>query len=127
MTNSAIRALLAPLMVLILSAAAPAVLALGSPDLAATRIDDGALIIDVRSAEEVEETGLLADATQVPHTDTAGLIETIGPDRDRPVVVYCSTGLRSSFAIDDLERAGYTDVVNGGSYEDLQQALAAQR
>jgi len=122
------HSLRARLVLLVLMSSASAALALGSdPDLAATRIADGARVIDVRSAEEVEATGVLADAAHVPYRETDGLIEAIGPEQDRVVVLYCSNGLRSSFAIDDLERAGYTNLVNGGGYEELQQALASQR
>jgi rhodanese-related sulfurtransferase len=39
-------------------------------------------------------------------------------------VLYCTNGLRSSFAIDDLKAAGYTNPVNGGGYAELQRALA---
>jgi phage shock protein E len=90
---------------------------------AAATVAEGALVVDVRSADEVAETSLLADATHVPHSDTDALIEAIGPDPDRPVVLYCSSGFRSAMAISDLQAAGYTNLVNGGGYDDLAAAL----
>jgi phage shock protein E len=93
------------------------------PDRAAAAIDDGALVLDVRSADEVAETGVLAEAEHVPHTDIQGLIEAIGPDHDRLVVLYCRTGFRTALAIGELHEAGYTNLINAGGYVDLEAAL----
>lgn len=95
------------------------------PHLAAQLIRMGdVLVLDVRSDEEVEETGTLADAVHVVHTDTEGLMEAIGEDKSRPVVLYCGSGRRAGIAIQALEEAGYIGLVNAGGYEDLQVALA---
>jgi phage shock protein E len=93
------------------------------PQRAVEEIHQGALVLDVRSAEEVAETRLLADAVHVPHHDTDSLIAAIGPDPDRPVVLYCATGSRTSIAIDMLRDAGYNRLVNAGGYDDLKAAL----
>jgi phage shock protein E len=93
------------------------------PDRAAAAVQAGALVLDVRSADEVAETGLLADAEHVPHTDLQGLTEVIGPEHDRPVVLYCSTGFRTALAIGELQAAGYTNLINAGGFDDLEAAL----
>lgn len=93
------------------------------PNMAADLIGQGALVIDVRRAEEVEDTGLLADAKHVEHGDLEGLKEAIGNDTWRTVVVYCASGRRAGIAIDALQEAGFTGLVNAGGYEDLHLAL----
>lgn len=96
------------------------------PHLGAQLIDMGeVLVIDVRSDEEVEDTGVLADAEHVEHTDTEGLMEVIGDDKARTVVLYCGSGRRAGMAIAALEGEGYMGLVNAGGYEDLEAALNA--
>lgn len=81
------------------------------------------LVLDVRSGEEVEETGKIDNAMNIEYTKTDALIEAIGEDNGRPVVLYCATGRRSGLAIEALGEAGYTGLVNAGGYEDLREAL----
>jgi rhodanese-related sulfurtransferase len=39
-------------------------------------------------------------------------IETLIPDRDAPIVLYCGGGYRSALAADNLQRMGYTRVIS---------------
>jgi rhodanese-related sulfurtransferase len=39
-------------------------------------------------------------------------IETLIPDKDAPIVLYCGGGFRSALAADNLRRMGYTQVVS---------------
>jgi rhodanese-related sulfurtransferase len=39
-------------------------------------------------------------------------IETLIPDHDAPIVLYCGGGYRSALAADNLQRMGYTRVVS---------------
>lgn len=93
---------------------------------AAELISQGAMIIDVRTPEEVE-VGTIAGALTIPHDQTDRLKAVIGRDRRQPVVLYCSSGRRVGTALEALEQAGYDTgaLVNGGGYEALNQALAA--
>lgn len=93
------------------------------PWLAARLVARGVPVIDVRSAEEVAATGTLADAVNIVHTDTAALIDFIGEDRDRTVVLYCGSGRRAARVIEALREQGYHNLVNAGGYEDLAEAL----
>ncbi len=93
------------------------------PWLAAGLVARGVPVIDVRSAEEIAETGMLADAVNIVHTDTEALIEFIGEDRDRTVVLYCRSGRRAGLAIDKLREHGYRGLVNAGGYQDLAAAI----
>ena len=43
-------------------------------------------------------------------------IESLHPDKDEPLYLYCGGGFRSALAADNLQKMGYTDVwtVDGG-------------
>lgn len=83
------------------------------------KIAAGALVVDVRTPEEFK-TGHLPGAVNIPVADVEARIAEFG-DKTKPVVVYCRSGNRSGRAKLMLEKAGYTDVVNGGGYSDLKK------
>lgn len=93
------------------------------PTLAASLIEMGVPVIDVRSAEEVEETGTLAGAEHIPHTEIDALVDFIGDDTARAVILYCRSGRRVARAIENLRERGYHGMVNAGGYDDLRDAL----
>jgi rhodanese-related sulfurtransferase len=70
-------------------------------------IDEGAQLIDVRADHEWE-VGRIAGATHVPLPELPQRLDEI--DKDRPVVVYCRGGNRSSMATAALGEAGYDAV-----------------
>jgi rhodanese-related sulfurtransferase len=39
-------------------------------------------------------------------------VETLLPDKDAPIVLYCGGGFRSALAADNLQKMGYTQVVS---------------
>lgn len=96
------------------------------PTLAAGLVEMDVPVIDVRSESEIEETGTVADATHIPHTDIDAIAEFIGDDTSRAVILYCGSGRRAGLAIDELRERGYHGLVNAGGYEDLRQALEGQ-
>jgi rhodanese-related sulfurtransferase len=78
-----------------------------SRDEARKLIEEGAQLIDVRADHEWE-AGRIAGATHLP---LAELAERTGEiDRDRPVVLYCRGGTRSTMATDALAEAGFNVV-----------------
>jgi rhodanese-related sulfurtransferase len=75
-----------------------------SRDEAQRLIEDGAQLIDVRADHEWE-VGRIAGATHIP---LAELAERTGEiDKERPVVLYCRGGTRSTMATDALAEAGF--------------------
>ena len=86
-------------------------------------ITAGALVIDVRSQTEWDQ-GHLPTAHLVPERDVAARIADIqalaAGDKAKPIVLYCLSGGRSARAKAVLEKAGFTNVVNGGGYEGLR-------
>lgn len=97
------------------------VLAGASVEEARVLIEEGAVVIDVRSPEEYA-SGHLEGALNIPHTEIADRLKEL-PENEKSVVVYCRSGRRSEIAAGVLREKGYTRVVNGGAYEALKQAI----
>ena len=68
---------------------------------------DGAIWIDIREADEWQE-GHLPGAVHVPRGFLESRIESVAPDRDAPVVLYCAAANLSAFAAKTLGDLGYT-------------------
>jgi rhodanese-related sulfurtransferase len=75
-----------------------------SRDEAQKLIDEGAQLIDVR-AEHEWGAGRIAGATHLPLAELAERSGEIDPER--PVVLYCRGGNRSTMATDALAAAGF--------------------
>lgn len=82
---------------------------------------NGAVLLDVRSAEEFA-TGSLDGAINIEYTDILSRAAELLPDKDAPIVCFCMTAKRSAQAIITLKSLGYTNVYNLG---DMQQYLDA--
>jgi rhodanese-related sulfurtransferase len=67
-------------------------------------LDEGAQLVDVRADHEWE-AGRIAGATHVPLPELPQRTGEI--DKDRPVVLYCRGGNRSTMAAAALAEAGY--------------------
>ena len=86
------------------------------------QLPEKALIVDVRTAGEYNK-GHFPGAKLIPIHQLKSRIAEFGP-KDRPVVVYCHSGTRSGVARNMLERAGYTQAINGGGLEDMMRLAA---
>lgn len=76
------------------------------------------VIIDVREAAEIAQTGGTIDAPRVYNVSRGWLefrVHARVPDKDTPIVTFCGLNLRSPLAARDLMQMGYTNVAN---YED---------
>jgi molybdopterin/thiamine biosynthesis adenylyltransferase/rhodanese-related sulfurtransferase len=82
---------------------------------AAERIDEGALVLDVREPDEFD-AGALPGAIHIPRGHLESQVENKLADKTKPVVVYCAGGVRSAFAARTLQELGYADVssMDGG-------------
>jgi sulfur-carrier protein adenylyltransferase/sulfurtransferase len=78
---------------------------------AAQLIEKGAALVDTREQHEWR-TGHLPGATLVPPAEVMRRIRDVVHDRDRTVVLYCRSGVRSLFAAHQLAALGYQDVVS---------------
>ncbi|MGM0818127.1 MAG: rhodanese-like domain-containing protein [Actinomycetota bacterium] len=69
---------------------------------------EGTVIIDVRSDEEVAETGVIPGAAHIPIRELAANLNVI--PTDQPVWVYCASGWRAGMAHASLGLIGYDNV-----------------
>lgn len=90
------------------------------PQDAVRLLNQGALLLDVRSRAEFD-SGHVIDARHVPQEDVAGSAETLKKYREKVVITCCESGMRSSAAARVLKAQGFTKVVN------LRGGLAAWR
>lgn len=93
------------------------------PQLAARLVELDVPTLDVRTDEEVEETGMAPNATQIPHEQIDAIEEFLGDDPNRAVVVYCRSGRRADMVVEAMRERGYGGLVNAGGYRDLTEAL----
>ena len=70
-------------------------------------INDGAIVIDVRTNEEYNE-GHIKGAINIPVDE----INSITYNKDETLIIYCATGVRSQNAINKLVDMGYTSLYN---------------
>jgi phage shock protein E len=93
------------------------------PATAKAWIAEGAVVIDVRTPDEFS-SGHLPNAVNIPVDQLSGRLDEVGAlvagDKARSIVMYCASGARSKKSTLALEAAGYTRVVNGGGFDDLQ-------
>ena len=78
---------------------------------ACQRQAEGALLIDVREAEEFAN-GHAANAIGLSKGMIEVKIEQRVPDITTPIICYCGGGNRSALAADSLQRMGYTNVAS---------------
>jgi rhodanese-related sulfurtransferase len=83
-------------------------------------MNQGALLIDVRSQAEYD-SGHILDARHVPQEQLAQAGETLKKYKDKVVVACCESGMRSGAAARVLRSQGFTKVAN------LQGGLQAWR
>ncbi|MEO8816098.1 MAG: rhodanese-like domain-containing protein [Mycobacterium sp.] len=83
-----------------------------------------ALVVDVRDAPEVQQSGMVGGAVHVPR----GMLEfRADPEstyhdphfgKDKTVIVYCASGGRAALAGQALKEMGYGEVYNLGAFKD---------
>ncbi|MFN3946233.1 MAG: rhodanese-like domain-containing protein [Allosphingosinicella sp.] len=90
--------------------------------------EEGALLLDVREAQELAEQGKLRGAVHVPRARVAERADPAHPDflpefrTDRPIVVYCGTGRRAAMAGAVLLGLGYQRLYNLGGFREAAAA-----
>lgn len=75
-------------------------------------VEQGALLVDVRTPEEFAR-GHLPNAVNLPVDQLPARYRELGPP-EKPLVLYCRSGARSGRALRFLKDKGYTTVVNLG-------------
>ena len=94
---------------------------------AASLDDDGLQVLDVREADELDET--VPGAICVPYRELADA-ELSALDPERPVATVCNSGVRAAVAATLLARRGFRDVrpvLEGGMPAYLRSLRTAAR
>jgi rhodanese-related sulfurtransferase len=80
------------------------------------------LIIDVRETAEIEATGLIKNAVNIPKSiidanfDHSLINKHINNNEDLTILVYCAVGIRSALVGHKLIKNGYKKVLNLGGF-----------
>ena len=83
-------------------------------------VKNKAILLDVRSPQEYRE-GHLDDSILIPEYVLKVKVEKILKNKDKTIIVYCSSGIRSKKAQRILLRMGYKNVYN--LYQGLERYL----
>ena len=77
---------------------------------AATLVDNGAIVVDVRTETEYNSKHIKG-AINIPYDE----ISSIDVAKDKEIILYCQSGSRATKAAEDLIDLGYTKVYNLGA------------
>jgi rhodanese-related sulfurtransferase len=83
-----------------------------------------AVVLDVRDAMEVAQSGKVAGAVHIPRgllefkADPESPAHDKNLDPSKPVILYCASGGRSALAGKTLKDLGYDQVFNLGAFKD---------
>ena len=85
-------------------------------DAARELVEEGAILVDVRTAEEFNE-GTLDGAVNVPLDSFEAWLEE--QSTDSVIIVFCASGMRSQKAVETAKALGYNMIYNLGGMKDL--------
>ena len=82
--------------------------------------------LDVRRADEVQTTGIIAGAQWIPLDQLDEEVQSINSAKQGPLVIYCAGGVRSLAACKILQAHGFTQTQSmaGGLMAWMQQGFA---
>ncbi|PZX58249.1 rhodanese-like domain-containing protein [Algoriphagus ratkowskyi] len=83
-------------------------------------IKAGAFLVDVRSAGEFS-SGSVKEAVNIPLDKISSQLSKFKGKKN--IVVFCQSGNRSGQAKGILEQNGIQDVINGGSWSNVNQCV----
>lgn len=81
-------------------------------------IQQGAFLVDVRTAGEFAE-GHVKGSVNIPLDRIPAQLETFKNKNN--IIVFCRSGARSSQAKSILDQNGFTNVINGGTWTNVNQ------
>ncbi len=78
----------------------------------------GAVLIDVREADELAADGYIPGSIHVPLAEVAARLPELVPDYYTEIIFYCASGMRSQKATEQAAEMGYSSVYNLGGLSD---------
>jgi phage shock protein E len=100
-------------------------LGLVSADTARKYLKEGALVVDVRSAQEFK-AGHLSMTMNIPLGELQTSLPRCVSDKNQVLLLHCLSGTRSGIARRALKAMGYANVFNLGSYGRAKSILNRQ-
>ncbi|MDX1902781.1 MAG: rhodanese-like domain-containing protein [Thermonemataceae bacterium] len=85
-------------------------------------IKEGAFLVDVRTPAEFK-SGSVKGAVNVPLDSIKNQLNQFKNKKN--IVVFCRSGMRSSQAKSILEQNGFSNVINGGTWQSVANAITA--
>lgn len=85
------------------------------------------LIVDVRESSEIETSGLIENAVNIPKSiidsnfDHSLIKDHLNNNEDVTILVYCAVGIRSALVGHFLLNQGYQNVFNLGGYSEWNE------
>lgn len=83
------------------------------------------VILDVRTPEEFA-AGHIAGAVLIPDYEIGDKAESVLPDKDQLILVYCRSGRRSKNAASELVTLGYTNIKEFGGINDWEYGTVTE-
>lgn len=84
-------------------------------------VKEGAVVLDVRSKGEYA-SGHIKGSLNIAVDQLTNNLRQL-PDKTKPVITCCASGMRSGIAKRILTSSGYQTVYNGGGWTSLQHKL----
>jgi phage shock protein E len=85
-----------------------------------TAIKEGALLVDVRTSSEFA-SGSVKGAINIPLDQLSAKISQLKGKKN--IIVFCRSGNRSSQAKSFLTKSGFTNVVDGGTWQNVRNLV----
>jgi len=92
---------------------------------AKTYLQNGALVVDVRTPAEFN-SGHLPGAINVPMDQIERQLPRRIKDKNQALLLHCQSGMRSGIAMKQLKRLGYVKTFNLGSYSRAARIVREQ-
>ncbi len=92
--------------------------------------DENTILLDVRPAAAIKETGTVEGALQIPrgllefNADPSFQMHNPAMDPSKRVVIFCTAGGQAALAGQTLKSMGYGEVYNGGGLDAWKDAGA---
>lgn len=80
-----------------------------------------AIVVDVRTGTEYDR-GHVPDSFNIP-VDRISTSANRLKETNKPIILCCQSGARSSIAVQQLKAKGLKEVYNGGSWEDVLKLM----
>jgi rhodanese-related sulfurtransferase len=85
------------------------------------KLEENAVIVDVRTEGEFSSEHI-DNALNIPH-DKITELEAHVSDKNKPVLLYCLSGMRAAAACAELRKNGYSQAYNVGGYSRAKKII----